>query len=177
MQRRKSILISTITLLILCSLVMSVYAVNTEGSLASGYAVTSNYHGKDVPSGASVTVTAMTTASSVDKVTFIWKNPAGQVVFTETKHVWTNGTRYDGKLIRYAQSTFEPNAMGDWGVQVKFLDVHSFCIWTWTETVARRATSFNVIPEIPILGTMGASIAMVAGLTYKTKRNKKGKQA
>ena len=38
------------------------------------------------------------------------------------------------------------------------------------EKVARRATSFNVIPEIPIIGTAGASIAMIAGFTYKMKR-------
>ena len=170
MQRRKSILISTVALLFLCSFVVAVSAVNPEGSLASGYAVTNNYHGIDVPSGTSVTVTAMTTDKSVDVVTFIWKNPAGQIVFTETKQVWTNGTTYNDKLVRYAQSTFEPNAIGDWGVQAKFLDVHRFCIWTWTERVARRATSFNVIPEVPIIGTAGASVAMVLGFTYKTRK-------
>jgi hypothetical protein len=173
MERGTSILLSTIAFLLICSFAMSVYAITPYGSLASGYAVTSNYHGVDVPPGASVVVTAMTTDYSVDKVTFIWKNPAGQVAFKETKPVYTNGTRYNGKLIRYANSTFAPNTIGDWGVQAKFLDVHNFCRWTWTERVARRATSFNVIPEVPVLGTAGASIIMLLGVAYKTKRNKK----
>jgi hypothetical protein len=146
------------------------YAHNWDGSLESGYAVTSNYHGIDVPSGTEVVVTAMTTDPHVDKVTFTWKNPAGQSVLTETEKVYSNGTTFKGKLVYYANSTFTPNAMGDWGVQAKFLDVHHFCMWTWVEKVARRATSFNVIPEVPVIGTAGASIAMVAGLAYKMKR-------
>jgi hypothetical protein len=170
MKKHKIILLSTLTLLFISSFVMSAYAVNTEGSLPSGYYVTSNYHGINVPPGASVIVTAMSTDWRVDKVTFIWKNPADQTVLTETKAVYTNGSEYNGKLIRYANSTFTPNAIGDWGVQAKFLDVRHFCICTWTTRLATRATSFNVIPEIPIIGTVGASIAMLAGFTYKMKR-------
>ncbi|MBN1244245.1 hypothetical protein JXA31_01465 [Candidatus Bathyarchaeota archaeon] len=166
----KSILFAIFVIALIGSLVTVASAYNWNGSLESGYAVTSNYHGIDVPSGAKVVVTAMTTDWSVDKVTFIWKNPAGQVVFSETKQVYTNGTKYAGKLIRYANSTFEPNAFGDWGVQAKFLDVHRICRCIWTEKVAKRATSFNVIPEVPIIGTAGASIAMLLGLTYKLKR-------
>lgn len=173
MERHKSIIFSALTLLLVGSFVMSVYAINTEGSLSSGYAVTSNYHGKDVPPGTAVVVTAMTTDSRVDKVTFIWKNPADQTVFTETKTVFTNGTYYNGKLIRYAISTHTVNAMGDWGVQAKFLDVHNFCICTWTTRLATRATSFNVIPEVPILGTAGAAAAMMLGVTYKLKKKPK----
>jgi len=37
-------------------------------------------------------------------------------------------------------------------------------------TVARKATSFFVVPEIPLIGTAGASIAMFAGLAAKMKR-------
>jgi len=170
MEKRNSLILSTLILLLISSFVMSVYAINTTGSLASGYAVTSNYHGKDVPPGANVVVTAMTTDSRVDKVTFIWKNPAGQVAFTETKPVYTNGTKFNNKLIRYATSTYSPNTLGDWGVQAKFLDVHHLCRCTCTARLATRATSFNVIPEVPIIGTAGASIAMLLGFTYKIKR-------
>lgn len=167
---RKIILLSVLALALACSLATSVYATNTTGSLSSGYAVTSNYHGKDVPPGANVVVTAMTTDWRVDKVTFIWKNAAGQTVFTETKPVFTNGTKFNNKLVRYAISTYSPNTMGDWGVQAKFLDAYSFCRCTCTVRLATRATSFNVIPEVPIIGTAGASIAMLAGFTYKVKR-------
>ena len=152
------------------SFVTIAYANNTNGSLESGYGVTSNYHGIDVPSGTPVTVTAMTTDPTLDVVKFIWKNPAGQIIYTEIKKVSANGTTFDGKLIYYATSTFTPDSMGDWGVQAKFLDVHRICRCIWVEKVARRATSFNVIPEIPIIGTAGASIAMLAGFTYKIKR-------
>jgi len=166
----KSVLLAIFVIALIGSVITVASAYNWNGSLESGYGVTSNYHGINVPSGAKVVVTAMTTDWSVDKVTFVWKNPAGQVAFTETKRVYTNGTKYNGKLIRYANSTFEPNTFGDWGAKAKFLDVHRICRWTWTEKVARRATSFNVIPEIPIIGTAGASIAMLLGVTYKLKR-------
>jgi hypothetical protein len=92
------------------------------------------------------------------------------VIYTEIKKVSANGTTFAGKLVYYATSTFTPETMGDWGVQAKFLDVHCICRCIWVEKVARRATSFNVIPEIPIIGTAGAGIAMVAGFTYKIKR-------
>jgi hypothetical protein len=170
MDKRNSLILSTLVLLLIGSFATSVYAANTTGSLSSGYAVTSNYHGEDVPLGANVIVTSMTTDSRVDKVTFIWKNAAGQVVFTETKPVFTNGTKFNSKLVRYAISTYSPNTIGDWGVQVKFFDVYHFCRFTCTVRLATRATSFNVIPEIPIIGTAGASIAMLAGLTYKVRR-------
>jgi hypothetical protein len=172
MRTRKLALLSVLVMLFISSYIMLVYATNTDGSLESGYGVTSNYHGIDVPMGAQVTVTAMTTDPDVDIVKFIWKNPAGQIVHTEIKKVYSNGTTFDfnGKLIYYANSTFTPDAIGDWGVQVKFLDVHHFCRWIWVEKVARRATSFNVIPEVPIIGTAGASIAMLLGFTYKIKR-------
>jgi hypothetical protein len=167
---RKSILLAILVIALIGSFATIVSADNLNGSLESGYGVTSNYHGIDVPSGTPVTVTAMTTDPSVDAVQFIWKNPAGQIAQTETKKVYSNGTTFEGKPVYYANSTFTPNAMGDWGVQAKFLDIHHFCRFTWVEKVARRATSFNVIPEIPLIGTAGASIAMLLGFTYKQKR-------
>jgi hypothetical protein len=163
-------LLAILITVLVSTFVTIAYADNPNGSLESGYGVTSNYHGIDVPSGAPVTVTAMTTDPSVDVVKFIWKNAAGQIVHTEIKKVFSNGTTFDGKLVYYATSTFTPDSMGDWGVQAKFLDVHRICRCIWVEKVARRATSFNVIPEIPIIGTAGASIAMIAGFTYKMKR-------
>ena len=36
----------------------------------------------------------MTTDRDVDKVTFIWKTPAGQVVYTETTKVYSNTTTF-----------------------------------------------------------------------------------
>lgn len=167
---RRTILLAIFGIALISSLATVAFAYNLDGSLESGYGVTSNYHGIDVPAGSPVTVTAMTTDPSVDVVKFIWKNPAGQIVHKEIKKVYANGTTYNDKPVFYATSTFTPEAMGDWGVQAKFLDVHRICRWIWVEKVARRATSFNVIPEVPLIGTAGASVAMFLGLTYKLKK-------
>jgi hypothetical protein len=175
MKMRKSILLSTLMLLFLSSCIAMVYATNSWGSLSSGYAVTSNYHGKDVPSGATVVVTTMTTDAKVDHVIFVWKNPAGQMIWADFAKVYTNGTTYEknGKPIYYATSTHKPEALGDWGVQAIFVDLNGLFRCHLRLFVARRATSFNVIPEVPIIGTAGASLAMLFGFTYKIKRKPK----
>jgi hypothetical protein len=173
MKIHKSILLSTLMLLFLSSCIAMVYATPTWGSLSSCYAVTSNYHGKDVPSGAEVVVTAMTTDMRIDHVIFVWKNPADQIVWVNIAPVYTNGTKYNGKLIYYANSTHKPEALGDWGVKAIFVDLNGIFRCHLRLFVARRATSFNVIPEVPIIGTAGASLAMLLGFTYKIKRKPK----
>jgi hypothetical protein len=55
-----TILISVL-LLFASSFAMLASATDNEGSLASGYAVTNNYHGLTVPMGANVVVTAQQT--------------------------------------------------------------------------------------------------------------------
>jgi hypothetical protein len=173
MKISKSILLSTLMLLFLSSCIAMVYATTSWGSLSSGYAVTSNYHGIDAPSGATVVVTAMTTDAKVDHVIFVWKNPAGQIIWADIQSVSSNGTEYDGKLVYYAISMHEPEALGDWGVQAIFVDLNGIFRCHLRLFVARRATSFNVIPEVPIIGTAGASLAMLLGFTYKIKRKPK----
>jgi hypothetical protein len=169
---RKTILLAILVIALIGSFITIAYAQNLDGSLESGYGVTSNYHGIDVPSGAEVVVTAMTTDAKVDHVIFVWKNPAKQIIWTDIASVYTNGTTYekDGKMIYYANSTHKPEALGDWGVNAIFVDFDGIDICETELIVARRATSFNVIPEVPIIGTAGASIAMLLGFTYKLKR-------
>jgi hypothetical protein len=173
MKLRKSILLSALMLLFLSSCIAMVYATTSWGSLSSGYAVTSNYHGIDVPSGADVVVTAMTTDAKVDHVIFVWKNPVDQIVWMDIESVEPNGTKYDGKLVYYATSAHKPEALGDWGVQAIFVDLDGIYRCILKLFVSRRATSFNVVPEVPIIGTAGASIAMLLGFTYKIKRKPK----
>jgi len=50
-------------------------------AINSGYAVTTNWHGKEVPLGQSVTAWAGTTNSSVYQVEFKWKNKTGHVIY------------------------------------------------------------------------------------------------
>lgn len=173
MNKVKTALLLAVTLLISSSLVMLANATptNNEGSLNSGFAVTNNYHGKDVPSGTLVTVTAMSTDRDVDYVIFTWKNAAGDVVYEDTVNVFTNGTKFNGKNIRYAISMHAPNSLGDWGVQARFYDKYHGYKCGHDTRLATRATSFNVVPEVPLLGTAGIAVAMVLGLTvFKAKK-------
>jgi hypothetical protein len=166
---RKSILLSVLALAIVCSFATAVYA--QVQALSTGYAITSNYHGIDVPLGSSVVVTAMTTDQSVYQVTFLWKDPTGQTADKEeVTPLFTNGTMCNGKEIHYAISENTVNTIGDWGVQALFQGPDGTTKEGITEVVKIRATSFNVIPEVPVIGTVGASIAMLLGLTYKMKR-------
>jgi hypothetical protein len=174
MNRIKTTLVLAVMLLVSSSLVLLVNATpaSNEGSLNSGYAVTNNYHGIDVPSGAQVIVTAMSTDSDVDYVIFTWKNAAGDVVYEDTVNVFTNGTKFNGKTIRYAISIHAPNSLGDWGVQARFYDKYHGYKCGHDTKLATRSTSFNVVPEVPLLGTAGVAVAMVLGLTvFKAKRS------
>ena len=173
MNKRKSILLFMITFALICSFATVVYA--PEQTLSTGYAITSNYHGIEVPPGSSVVVTAMTTDQSVYQVTFLWKDPTGQTADREAvKPLFTNGTMYNGKLIHYAISENIVSTIGDWGVQALFQAPDGTTKQGITEVVKIRATSFNVIPEVPLIGTAGASIAMLSGLAYRLrKKNQK----
>jgi hypothetical protein len=132
----------------------------TTAHAVSNYSVTSNFHGTDTPLGADVTVTATTNDATVYQVTFLWKDASKTVRFTDVVAV-------SGGI---ATSTHQPNSLGDWGVQALFQGPDGTTKEGIEEVVAIRATSFNVIPEIPLLGTAGISLAMVLGLAYKTKK-------
>jgi len=124
------------------------------------YDVTSDYHGVKVPLGTLVTVTATTNDPGVTGVTFIWRDPDGNEVL-----------RTDDYAFPYADQ-FTPNIVGDWGVQAVFrgpdgtpvpgLDI--------TDKIEIRATSFFVVPELPIVGTAGSLLSMLAGFYYIRKK-------
>jgi hypothetical protein len=167
---RKGILLSILTVALVFSVATVAYAAPPI-NLNDGYEIITNWHGVDVPPGTEVVATAMTTNPEVARVTFLWKNPSDTPTYTDPDvAVFQNGTMWDGKLIYYAISTYTPNIMGDWGVQALFQDSTGRTIQGVEGVVAIRARSFNAVPEIPILGTVGATIAMLAGLTYKMKR-------
>jgi hypothetical protein len=176
---RKSTLLSVLVFALACSLATVVYASNPPINLTDGYEITTNWHGVDIPLGTEVVATAMTIDPEVTQVTFLWKNPAKQIVFQETVPVFQNettgsgqvhGTKYENAKVSFATSEYTPQAVGDWGVQALFQDSSGDAYQSMSWVLAIRAISFNVIPEIPLLGTAGASIAMIAGFTYKMKR-------
>jgi hypothetical protein len=139
------------------------------GYYGSGYyyGITTNWEGVDVPMGATVIATAKTNNSQVDHIQFIWIDPNGHTVKTETKTVTFDGTHYK------AESNYVPTILGLWTVKAKFLDQNGFLHCCCDETVETKKTTFFVVPEIPLIGTAGASIAMFAGLAIKMKRKPK----
>jgi hypothetical protein len=176
---KRAILFSVTALAILFSLAAVVYASSPPITLNDGYEIVTNWQGVDVTPGSEVVATALTIDPAVSQVTFLWKNPAGMTTYVETVPIFTNGTLGSGKvngvdyenvLVRYAISTQTPDIVGDWGIQALFQDSSEKIIQGVGNVVAVRARSFNVIPEVPILGAAGATIAMFAGLTYRMKR-------
>lgn len=160
-------------------------------ALNSGYAVTTNYHGKDVSIGMPVTATAGTNDSVVKTVEFRWMFPNGSVyvnpripVFgpyvtpivpgniTLTPEItsWTSDPRNAGIPVWYAQNTQIPNAIGDWGVQAIFHDTGKVRGKN-SDRIACRATSFNVVPEVPF-GTVVILLSWIGLLGVLAIRKK-----
>jgi len=159
-------------------------------AIDSGFAVTTNWHGKDVLIGESVTATAgwapalapqnpnNKKSSAVYTVEFVWHNATGHTIWDVTVTIsgplttpavppgplpqeiidWANlhdGMHYQGgNLIPtityyYANDTQKPNSLGDWGVQAKFHDSDHNLQGANSDIIAVKATSFNVVPEVP----------------------------
>jgi len=156
-------------------------------AITNGYAVTTNWHGSDIPFGQSVVVTAGTTDSQVKRVEFVWHYPNGSVAFDENVTVsgplvtpahppdvpeelvdWAN--QHDGSdpiypkiTYWYAQSTYMPNVLGDWGVQALFRDSGNIRKGQGNQIIKIRATSFNAVPEMQF-GTIAILVSMFGAL-------------
>jgi hypothetical protein len=146
-------------------MLLLIYSANAGWSaLNSGYAVTTDYHGIDVPPGTLVTATAGTTDSSILNVTFVWKFPNETVAFEDVDvTVWSNGTKYpdeNGSLIYYAQSCFTPTVEGEWGLQAFFKGLGGHLRGNGTDIIAIRATSPEVISEFSVVGAVGTVVAV-----------------
>ena len=162
----KSVLAFLLVFIGLFGMMNSAYA--PWSTLGTGYAITSNYHGKDVPLMATVNVTAGTLDPSVTQVTFKWHRTNDTLVREVTVPVFTNGTsgqwnNGDAALIRYAVDSFRPDLAGDWGVQAFFQDSAGKNRAGVNNVIKIKATSFNVIPEVP-LGTAAILLSMFGAL-------------
>jgi hypothetical protein len=172
------------------SLSLSIFFTNIHlgnaqwSAINSGYAATTNWHGIDVPIGENVTATAGTTDLNVTHIRFIWRDPDGTVWKNETKSVsnytapehppnvpdevieWAlenNGTEY-----LCAQSWYEPDIVGEWGIQAIFYNVTTK---RGNSTTRIRATSFNAVPETPY-GTIVIFTIMLSTLVIYTLKRK-----
>jgi hypothetical protein len=143
----------------------------SEPAEPSGYWVTNNYHGHDeVPIGADIYATAFTTDTNVIQVTFRWNDPFENVARQDV--VSTFSTQIiDGVTVRVFEApVFNPDQIGKWGVQAFFQGEGGNNRAGLEMVIEIRATSFGVIPEIPLIGTAGVAIAMMLGIAYKTRR-------
>ena len=150
----------------------------------TGYAVISNYQGMDVPVGQTVWVTAGTTDLTITCIVFRWNSPDGHTwedrVYLDTNNnekvtpsvpdnvhneVLEWATANPGVKYLYAQSANQTDVVGDWGVQALFIGSSGKAKASATSVIkARRATSFNVVPDLPVVGTAGALVTMLFGL-------------
>jgi len=132
-------------------------------SLNSGFAVTTNYHGVDVPLGTEVTARAGTTEyPEVTEVRFRWMPPIGDEILTDKIPLQNSGEYFDGKLVYDAYNTTTINVLGDWGVQVWFYSADGK-LRNQTGIEKIRATSFFAVAEVP-LGTIAIILSMLGGL-------------
>jgi hypothetical protein len=149
-------------------------------ALSSGYAVTTDYHGVDVPPGTEVTAWAGTTNGAIEKARFRWLDPDGNVEWDVWIDVFGPITTPDVPLdvpqeiidwanenpgidVWYAQNAQTLDEIGDWGVQVIFYDSEGTGHGPFEDKVGIRATSFNVIPEAPF-GTIAILLGMLGAL-------------
>jgi hypothetical protein len=157
-------------------------------AITTGYAVTTNWHGIDVPGGQEVVVTAGTTDPSVKTINFTWKNAGGGTVWSEIVPVsgplvapdvppykvpqevvdWANNNL--GVTYWYAQSSHTPTEVGDWGVQARFLGAVKEKGNSEVDFVV-RATSFNLVPETP-WGPIAISATLLGALGLFVFRKK-----
>jgi hypothetical protein len=93
---------------------------------------------------------------SVDNVKFTWFNPSNVPVEIEIVPLSLSGQ---------AESSFEPDEVGDWTVEAAFNDV----------AVERQTVSvlFMVIPESPIgiVALLGSSLAAMGGFILLRRRS------
>ena len=144
-------------------------------SIKSGYAVTTDWHGTDVPLGEPVTARAGTTDLSVETVWFRWLRPNG-------KEAWTVEVSWDGtsdtwidQTVRVFVNTQIPEEVGDWGVQAIFSNSESHGrgpLPDSSEKVAIRARSFFAIPEVSF-GTIEILITMFGALAIFAIKKKR----
>ena len=182
---------SKILLAAFIALAISALAVGTVfaqwPAITTGYAVTTNWHGTDVPGGQEVIVTAGTTDANVKTINFTWKTPGGVIVWSEIIPVsgplvtpavpgnvpqevvdWANNNH--GVTYWYAQSSHTPTEAGDWGVQARFLGTVRVRGNSQVDFVV-RATSFNLVPETP-WGPIAISATLLGALGLFVFRKK-----
>lgn len=168
MVKMKKVMAIILPLMVLGLFVMCVKA--GWNALNSGYAITTDYHGKDVLVGTLVTARAGTTDPNITSVTFRWIPPEGDEWLVEYVPVADSGETWNGDPIYDAYDAQTVDIVGDWGVQAWFHDSRGN-IRHRTDIKAIRATSFHVIPEVPF-GTLAIVLSLFGALGISALRKK-----
>ena len=148
-------------------------------SINSGYAVTTDWHGMEVPLEEEVTAWAGTTNDSIVEVKFRWMKPDGtdwwEYGTYEGSQEWPVGS---GQIVYEWTSSVTPidplTDIGDWGVQAVFYNGEGHGVGPIPEQpgkVAVRARSFFSVPEVPI-GTVAVVVAMFGALGFFALKRK-----
>ena len=182
-------LIFAVTFLVIIMVTLLPYANAQWSAIKSGYAITTDWHGEDVPAGTPVTAWAGTTNETVYQIRFLWLDPNGTIRYdiTITKDDMVNYTTPDyppaapediiewaqknhNITIWYANNAQTPDSVGDWAVKAWFYSPEGHLM---NSTVTKiRATSFNTVPYTPI-GTIITAVTMIAALTTFITRKRK----
>jgi hypothetical protein len=159
-QLRRGILVVTLVLILFSG---SYYL-----SLASAPAYT--YEAKQVTMstiGQPWTMQALTNDPTVKQVVFTWyyPYPSGSAVRTQ---VVTGNSPFEDTLV--------PEQTGWWGIVVDFRDANGVFVSSTThmEDVGpyEIGPPENLVPEVPLLGTVGVAVAMLLGFAYFKRRQK-----
>jgi hypothetical protein len=186
--RYYAILLLTFCLFIFLSIQIS-YA--QWDAINSGYGITTNWHGREVPFGESVTAWAGTRDQDVTAIFFRWKRPDDSVYaeYNDTSLVkcdrpsdipsdapeeikdWAENNP-DKFPIWIATNTQIPNTIGEWTVKAYFIGPGGKTKEQVENTIMIKGTSFNVISDFPLVGTAGALVAMLLGLNLFMRRKR-----
>jgi hypothetical protein len=181
-----------VVLLVITLVIVSLNKAQAQWSaISSGYAVTTDKHGEDVLLGETVTAWAGTNNSEIYQVEFEWKNETEHVVFEENVtdivsyttpeyppdapeeiENWATDPANENITIYYANNTQIPNSLGNWTVQVFFYAPDGHIKGQGSDIIQIRATSLNVVPEVP-MGTIVILLAMFGALGAFTAKKKR----
>ena len=186
MKLRFIVSVSLLTILLIISTVNTVQA--SWNAINSGQgAVTTNFHGINVPIGETVVATAGTTNNQINEVTFHWVDPYGNWVRNETTALslgiplqdiptevsdWAEDN--DGTPVWCAQDSYDPDSVGDWTVKIT---LHYITGEECEEETKFKATSFFVVDEVPLgtIVTLAIPFGFLGFVAIKKKRTPKTK--
>ena len=188
MKTRYAILLLTFFLFLGLSIQIS-YA--QWDAINSGYGITTNWHGKEVPLGENVTAWAGTRDQNVTAIFFRWKRPdnstyaecyntslvkcnsPSEIPSNAPEEIKDWANKYPNKFpIWIATNTQIPDTIGEWAVKAYFIGPRGTTKEQVENTIRIKATSFNVISDFPLVGTAGALVAMFLGLNLFMRRKR-----